>query len=248
MNMQRLVDRYYSDPKYDGPTIFYDWIRELALPSYRVLNLGAGPATRNTKRNLRGTVSELVGADFDAVVLDNDELDRAYVIESGKIPIDDGYFDLIFSDWVVEHVEHPEEFLSEVHRLLKPGGSFLFRTPNKHHYTALVSRFTPHWFHKKVANQARRLGKDAHEPWPTFYRMNSRRRLRQLARNAGFGTVEMRMVEFEPAYLRFHFVPFLLGIVYERAVNSSDLFQGIRVNILGRFQKPQTPNGAPRHS
>jgi SAM-dependent methyltransferase len=234
----RLMTRYYSGARYDGTKQFYDRIRGLARPEHRVLNLGAGPTTLDATRTLKGEVLEIVGADIDPVVLDNTEVNRGVLIREGKIDIPDAYFDLAFSDFVLEHVEHPSQFLNELYRVLKPGGSFLFRTPNKYHYVALVSRWTSHDFHLKVANRARELHQDAHEPWPTFYRMNSRRSLRGLARAAGFETAELHMIELEPSYLQFHVAPFLAGMAYERTVNSTELLAGLRVNILGRLVKP----------
>ena len=115
---QKLLARYYSDRRYDGTATFYDWVRELLRPDMRVLNLGAGPPTRDPVRRLKGEVAEVVGADIDPVVLTNDELDRGVLIESGRIPMPDAYFDLAFSDFVLEHVEKPREFLLEVARLM----------------------------------------------------------------------------------------------------------------------------------
>lgn len=241
MSTQKLLERFYSDPKFDGTTTFYWWVRELAKPSFQILNLGAGPATRLAVRCFKGEVAEVVGADIDRVVLTNTELDRGILIANDRIPIEDSYFDLIYSDFVLEHVKRPREFLAEVHRLLKPGGSYLFRTPNRYHYVTIISSLTPHSFHEKVANPVRGMSEDAHEPWPTFYRMNTRSRLRRLAANAGFDRVELRMVECEPSYLQFHVVPFLIGTAYERVVNSTELLAGLRANIQGRFDKRQSP-------
>lgn len=40
-------------------------------------------------------------------------------------------FDFIYSLQVLEHVEHPNEFLSEIHALLKAGGRVMFSVPNE---------------------------------------------------------------------------------------------------------------------
>lgn len=236
MISEKLFKRFYADPKYNGTRAFYSWLREFCAPHYRVLNLGAGPATGSRDRCLKGEVGEVVGADIDPIVLENKELDRAVLIENGRVPLEDASFDLIYSDFVLEHVEKPEEFLSEVRRLLKPGGVYLFRTPNMYHYVTLGSAMTPHVVHKWTANRIRGMTDEAHEPWPTYYRMNSRTRLRTLATKAGFSSVELRMIEPDPSYLKFHALPFLLGVAYERTVNSTHLLQSLRVNILGCFK------------
>jgi SAM-dependent methyltransferase len=240
MISEALYRRFYGDPRgpqYDGTLLFYTSVRELARPDSRVLNLGAGPASGNPVKSLKGEVAQLVGADIDPVVLQNSELDAAVVIEGGRLPFADESFDLAFSDYVLEHVERPAPFLAEVYRVLKPGRRYLFRTPNLYHYVALASRATPHWFHQLVANRARGLAADAHQPWPTFYRLNSRRAIRDQARAAGFAQADLRMIEYQPSYLMFHAVPFLAGVAYERAVNSTDLLAGLRANIFGQLTK-----------
>ncbi len=121
--------------------------------------------------------------------------------------------------------------------MLQPGGSFFFRTPNLFHYVALISRMTPHRFHLLVANPARGLPVDAHEPWLVFYRINSARRVARESRRAGFASCELIAREAEPSYLLFHAVPFLMGVVYERAVNRCSWLACFRANLFGRLVK-----------
>jgi SAM-dependent methyltransferase len=240
MISEAFYRRFYGvpgDPKYDGTLAFYTSLRRLARPDSRVLNLGAGPATGTPVASLKGEVAELVGADIDPAVLANSELDAAVVIADGKLPFADASFDLAFSDYVLEHVERPQQFLAEVYRVLKPGAAFLFRTPNIFHYVALISRATPQWVHDRIANPVRGLPAGAHRPWPTFYRLNSRAAVRRAAQRAGFAKVEVRMVECQPSYLTFHAVPFLAGVAYERLVNSSEWLADLRSNIFGKLIK-----------
>ena len=131
--------KFYDDPKFHCTTMFFNGIREKLRKEHRVLNLGAGPKTGDANCIQRDEAAELVGADIDPIVLDNDELDSAVLIEDGRLPFDDDYFDLVFSVYVLEHVAKPHEFLSEVLRALKPGGSYFFRTPNMYHYVAIIS-------------------------------------------------------------------------------------------------------------
>lgn len=234
---ERMRQRYYSGPQYNGTAMFYDWIREYTNASTRMLNFGAGPPTENPTRIFKGEVAEIIGADVDACVLDNHELDSSVLVKDGKLPFSDASFDVVYSDYVLEHVEHPQLFLDEVHRVLKPSGSYFFRTPNIYHYVALVAYGTPHWFHEQVANRVRNKEPGSQEPWPTFYRLNSRRAIRKAAEKAGFAKTELRMIELEPSYMQFAALPFALGLAYERFVNLSPLFSDLRGNVFGRLQK-----------
>jgi hypothetical protein len=91
--------------------------------------------------------------------------------------------------------------------------------------------------HKRVANKARGLGAGSHEPYPTYHRMNTRRVLGRMCKEAGFSDLELVMFEGEHSYLMFSSLTFLMGVAFERTVNSSLLFSGLRANIMGRAVK-----------
>jgi SAM-dependent methyltransferase len=48
--------------------------------------------------------------------------------------IDDGFFDVVISTQVVEHVQHPWRWIKEVARIVKPGGLIYICTPNTIHF------------------------------------------------------------------------------------------------------------------
>lgn len=233
---QYLKLRFYSDPRYDGTLRFYSWIREYISPTTIMLNLGAGAEVGTPIRSFKGEVERVVGADIDPAVYANPGIDQAYVYED-TLPFAPHSFDIVLSDYVLEHVEHPEQFLREVCRVLKPSGAFFFRTPNLYHYVSLIARFTPHYVHLLLANRMRGLNQESHEPWPTYHRLNTPRRIRYYAQRAGFTRSELRLIESEPSYLLFHPVPFLFGLAYERAVNCSRALAILRANIFGRLVK-----------
>jgi SAM-dependent methyltransferase len=235
--VQTLKTKYYPGGAKDGTLLFYSWLRKRTRNDFTALNIGAGPTADRKVKSLKGEVKRVIGIDIDKAVLENEDLDQSMVIEKNKFPFGDDYFDLAWADYVMEHVEDPMSFLCEVSRVLKPGASFFFRTPNKYHYVSLIGRMTPHWFHERVANRARGLAPDAHEPYPTYYRHNSRKEISDCARSAGFRVVELKFVESEPSYLVFNPLAFRIGIAYERFVNRYDGLQVLRSNIFGRLEK-----------
>ena len=237
MISERLLRRWYPDERKNGTRLFYSWGRQHTNARQIALNGGAGPATKNPLRSFRGEVARVVGVDIERIVLGNEELDEAHVVDGTRLPFDDGTFDIAISDYVLEHVEFPEPFLKEVHRVLKPGGSFFFRTPNKYHYASLIAKWTPQWVHVRLANLVRGLSSDAPDPYPTFHRLNSRKELEKLAREIGFVQVDLRMIECEPSYLVFSPIPFMAGVLYERTVNRYECLSGLRANIFGRLAR-----------
>jgi len=50
------------------------------------------------------------------------------VVQGEELPFDDASFDLVLCTQVLEHVEDPVAVLSEIHRVLRPGGAALIST------------------------------------------------------------------------------------------------------------------------
>lgn len=240
---ERVYRSFYPDARLSGTLLFYEAVRREVRAGMRVLNLGAGPgdqpqSTAFAIRDVRGHGWTVYGCDPDPAVLTNAQIDEARRMDPADvIPYEDAFFDLVFCDYVLEHVAKPTTFLFEVHRVLKPGGALHFRTPNLYHYVSLAARCLPHAVHIAASNRARRLATDAHEPYPTFHRLNTRRRLRRLSTAAGFRETSLVMIEAEPSYLMFNTFAFLTGVAYERMVNRFTVLQGIRANIVGRMVK-----------
>ena len=100
---------------------------------------------------------------------------------------------------MLEHLPEPEKVFAEVYRLLRPGGVFLGKTPNKWHYMPLIARLTPHRFHKWV-NKWR--GRDGDDVFPTKYQANTEGDIRKLAFSAGLKVNQIKHIEGRPEYLR----------------------------------------------
>ncbi len=238
MISSQLFKKYYPDDSLNGTLIFYDWLRSLIRQEFVVLNVGAGPTSGNNTKSLKGEVQKVVGADIDPVVLDNKDMDESFLIENDTLPFPNNTFDMAWADYVLEHIETPVVFLSEVYRVLKPGASFFFRTPNRYHYVSLIGQMTPHVFHMFVANKVvGNLSGATHKPFPTYYRLNSKKGVIKHSKSAGFQLIELRFIEAEPSYLMVHPIPFLVGVMYERTVNRFEGLSGIRANIFGRLGK-----------
>jgi ubiquinone/menaquinone biosynthesis C-methylase UbiE len=52
-------------------------------------------------------------------------------VDGRRLPFTDAAFDAVVSFQVIEHVDDMDAYLSEIVRVLKPGGRALFTTPNK---------------------------------------------------------------------------------------------------------------------
>jgi SAM-dependent methyltransferase len=156
---------------------------------------------------------------------------------SGAIPFPDSEFDLVFSDNVMEHLENPESVFAEVFRVLKPGGIFMAKTPNRKHYMPMISSITPKQFHV-FYNGLR--GRDESDTFPTYYRCNSAAKVRSLSAETGFLVQSIDLVESRPEYLRLTSITYIFGLLYERIVNYVELLAGLRCVLIFSLQKPDS--------
>ena len=124
--------------------------------------------------------------------------------------------------------------LSFWHTALKPNGMFFIKTPNKFHYVPLLSRITPEKFHKSYNKMRNRNEQDT---FATYYRANSKKTVEKLAKSTGFAVEKTELIEGRPEYLRIIWPAYLVGALYERVVNSSDIFKHLRVVMLATLRK-----------
>ncbi len=230
---------YHSRPGWiDGTREFLELIRDLAPPGGRVLDFGCGPGNR-TSEFLGGAFARADGLDVDPDARFNPHLRRVDVYHGGAWPVPPESYDAVVADYVLEHLDRPAETMRQLARALKPGGLFLFRTPNLWHYVAIFSAATPHRLHLLLANRLRRRAAGSHDPYPTRYRINTPRAVRSLCRGAELEEVELRMIEKNPSYGMASRALFLTFLFYERLVNAFPGLSRFRANILGAFRKPQ---------
>lgn len=216
--------------------VFRERVLSHLRPNSVALDLGAGAGIVE-QMNFRGLVASMCGVDLDPRVIHNPMLDEGRVANANRIPYEDDRFDIVFSDNVLEHLDTPVDVFREVARVLKPGGIFLFKTPNKWHYMPAIARITPHGFHRYV-NRLR--GRAEVDTFPTRYRANTCGDVGRLCANAGLLVERLELIEGRPEYLRMTWPTYLVGAAYERLVNVSDMFAPLRILLIGTLRKPIT--------
>ncbi|MGE4158982.1 MAG: class I SAM-dependent methyltransferase [Planctomycetota bacterium] len=116
----------------------------------RILDLGCGAG---------GMVQELSDKGFEAWGCDFESENknpgpRCLSIDPRPyhLPFEDGFFDLVVSNQVFEHVHNPEETCREILRVLKPEGAGIHVFPSRwrliepHVYVPLATWFRPRWW------------------------------------------------------------------------------------------------------
>jgi SAM-dependent methyltransferase len=225
--------RFYEPPYVRTNVLFFDWVRSRLKPTDTVLDAGAGLTPGDPARNLRGTVAKVCGIDVDEAVLTNDALDEARVVRGDRWPYPDASFDVVLSDYVLEHLEFPDTYVAEVRRVLKSGGFFFFRTVNAHHPISVLVRLVPFALRSCLIRRFNPGSADAHEPYTTYFRANTRTRVVRLLRQGGFRNVDLRAREEPPIYLAAAGPGALVGVLWERVANKCPFLAPLRVTLYG---------------
>lgn len=71
-----------------------------------------------------------IGLDYETEVSSrNPNLKADFFYDGKTIPFPDNHFDSVFSSEVLEHVFNPDQILTELHRVMKPGAKMLLSCP-----------------------------------------------------------------------------------------------------------------------
>lgn len=161
-------------------------------------------------------MKRVIGIDIDPVGEENPFLDEFRQIpECGRFPVESGSVDIVFADYVLEHLTNPDNFFSECYRVLRPSGVIAIRTTNALGYVAWLARVFPRSLHVPVLT---RVQDDRRRPSDMFipiYACNTRRRLRRALERAGFDPV-VYAIESEPRYFRFSRWLYALAALHQR--------------------------------
>ena len=112
-------------------------------------------------------------------------LDFRLVPVEGPLPLEDNTFDLVWASEVIEHVADTGRWLSEVRRVLAPGGQLLVTTPS-------------HGRGRVALGGVERFS----DPLGDHLHLYTRASLRTLLGEFGFGEVQVRAVEGPPLLKR----------------------------------------------
>jgi SAM-dependent methyltransferase len=136
----------------------------------------------------------------------------------------------------MEHVTQPREVYSEIYRVLRPGGKFIFLTANLWDYASLIAKVVPNRMHPWIV--AHTEGRREEDVFPIAYRTNTRAAVRRWAMQTGFEVEDFRYLGQYPSYFLFNAPLFALATAYEKVINSVRLLNWLQGWIIATLRKP----------
>jgi len=160
-----------------------------ASPGMRVLDLGTGVGAMAAVLARRHPGIELWGVDLQAPQLRQacalHPVARYVQADAARMPFPDASFDRVHGTWVLEHIPDVPAVLTEVHRILVPGGQCFFLEVNN---TTL--QLTPPLPEVEMATEALNRAQLAAGGDPYIGQ-----KLDRLLRAAGFSSVRVRPLD-----------------------------------------------------
>ena len=137
-----------------------------------------------------GQFENCIGIDIDIQLKKDDENIHYIKGDLESIPLRSDSVDVFLTNFVLEHIKHPERFFSEVSRVMKKNGLFIAWTPNADSISGVVIRLLPF----SVVNNLKKAIYNA-PSHPTYYLANSPLKLDAMLDNSGFRKVQMEMID-----------------------------------------------------
>lgn len=122
----------------------------------------------------------------------NRSIPNLAVSDLNSLPFAAGSFDIVTANMVAEHLSNPSLVLSEIARVLRDGGHFVFHTPNYGSLSTRIASRTPGCIKDAVVV----LLENRHEEdiFNTHYQMNTRNAIEKHSARTGMEVLEVSFV------------------------------------------------------
>jgi SAM-dependent methyltransferase len=178
MAMSRTLPKVVQTSSYEEiDQLQSDAIRALARRTGRRLSILEAGCGQRWNLDLAGVDFTLTGVDLDpaALAMRKDimrDLDVAFVGDLCSVRLPEASFDVVYSAFVLEHVQRADLALENLVRWLRPGGLLILRLPDRRAARTFLARALPHrvhvWYYRYVLGK-REAGQPGHAPYPTYH-------------------------------------------------------------------------------
>jgi SAM-dependent methyltransferase len=139
-----------------------------------IIEAGCG---RFWKLDLTGIDYTLTGVDLDPVALElrktvARDLDVAIYGDLCTVELPAASADVVYSRYVLEHVERADVAIQNFVKWLKPGGLMILQMPGRETARGFCTRLLPHWCHQwfyRYLAGDKLAGQQGHPPYRTYF-------------------------------------------------------------------------------
>ena len=97
----------------------------------RILDIGCGNGLYGVTLKNTFNSKEIYGVDLAREKAEENGVEFSCTdVDNSPLPYKDEFFDLVFAGEVIEHMLHPDHFLSEIYRVMKQNSYCIITTPN----------------------------------------------------------------------------------------------------------------------
>ena len=191
-------------------------------------------------RDSLGSERELVSRCRQAIGVDSGDmrphrsLQLKYCASAETLPFADASFSVASANMVVEHLVDPEAALCEIYRVLRPGGLFIFHTPNVRTPLLRLVPLIPLRIKSSLVSTID--GRKEDDIFPTHYRLNDEDSIRSAAERSGFLVSKFEFVETSPILSALG--PLVIFELIAILLSRCKTFAHLRPDLLVVFEKP----------
>jgi SAM-dependent methyltransferase len=229
----------------DARTIYRERLDRHLAGARRAVHLGAGARHPSKVTSADLSRLELLAVDVSVSSLLRNAYPARVAAWGHRIPLRSETVDVIFSEYLMEHVADPAATLREAHRVLRPGGTLLWLAPNLWSYQGVLTRLTPfrvhRWVNRALEPVTSRTA--ARDVFPTYFRINSIPRIRRSLAEAGFRLDEIYTASGLPHYTQVLPVVHQLAILGHCLLDRWEILEHFRMAQVVRATKPGKPHG-----
>lgn len=216
----------------DSLTIYRDIIDQNTNSNTRILDVGCGHG--DFLKPVYDKTPHTYGVDPDKEALKKNTLIKNKIIGVvEELPFESNFFDLVISEWVLEHLPDPEKAFHEICRVLKPGGKVVFLTPNVWNYNIWIIRAIPNRFHDFFTRKL--YGRKEGDTYPVRYKINSVKKIAKILEPIGFKKSQL-ILNGDPSYISFNRPLFALARLLEKILDFKPL-NFAKVHLIGVYEK-----------
>jgi len=190
--------------------ILAERVRQVNGGEARTLELGCGHLDF-TIGYLAGACRELVATDVERLFPEDTPLPPGVSFQTEdalELSFDDSAFDCVIAMEVIEHIDDDDRFVSEALRVLRPGGTLIFTTPNRLRLTALARyliakpiRFPHTYAIDPVLGPIHHFREYSHRDLQKLFRRHESETLDARSEGIGLGVPAWQLVILKPPVL-----------------------------------------------